>query len=136
MTSSTITVVTLFFAIHSAFPPRPTPETAVSPVPPKTEKIPVTDVYLGVSVVDDYRWLENGADPKVKAWVADQNAYTQAYVSKLPQREAVVSFLKKVRQESHIQYGYYQYAGGLLFALKFDPEKSGASLVVVRSPED
>ncbi len=136
MTSSTITVVTLFFAIHSAFPPRPTPETAVSPVPPKTEKIPVTDVYLGVSVVDDYRWLENGDDPKVKAWVADQNAYTQAYVSKLPQREAVVSFLKKVRQESHIQYGYYQYAGGLLFALKFDPEKSGASLVVFRSPED
>lgn len=135
MTSSTLTVVTLFFAINSAFPPRPAPETA-SPVPPKTEKIPVTDVYNGVSVVDDYRWLENGDDPKVKAWVADQNAYTQAYVSKLPQHEAVVSFLKKARQESHIQYGYFQYAGGLLFALKWDPEKSGASLVVFRSPED
>jgi prolyl oligopeptidase len=136
MTSSTITVVTLFFAIHSAFPPRPTPETAASPVPPTTEKIPVTDIYHGVSVVDDYRWLENGDDPKVKAWVAEQNAYSQAYMSKLPQREAVVSFLKKVRQESHVQYGYFQYAGGLLFALKFDPEKSGASLVVFRSPED
>jgi prolyl oligopeptidase len=103
---------------------------------PKTEKIPVTDAYHGVNVVDDYRWLEDGDDPKVKAWVAEQNAYSQDYLSKLPQREAIVSFLKKVRQEAHVRYGGFQYVGGRLFALKFDPEKSGASLVMFRSPED
>jgi len=104
--------------------------------PPKAEKVPVTDTYHGVSVVDQYRWLENGDDPKVKEWVAAQNAYSQEYLSKLPQREAIVDFLKKVRQEAHVRYGDFEYAGGKLFALKFDPEKSGASLVVFRSPED
>ena len=63
--------------------------------PPSTERTPVTDTYHVVSVVDDYRWLENWDDPKVKAWVAAQNAYTQSYVSKLPQRPAIVEFFKK-----------------------------------------
>ena len=103
---------------------------------PKTEKIPVTDTYHGVSVVDDYRWLENGDDPKVKAWVAAQNAYTQAYVSKLPQRAGIVKFLKATRQKAQVQYSDLQYAGGRLFALKHDPQKSGAALVVFHSPDD
>jgi prolyl oligopeptidase len=109
---------------------------ASAPAPPAAEKIPVTDVYHGVSVVDNYRWLENGDDPKVKAWVMAQNAYSQAYLSNLPQREAIVSFLKKARQQAHVQYREFEYAGGLLFAMKVDPEKSGAALVVFRSPED
>jgi prolyl oligopeptidase len=89
-----------------------------------------------VSVVDNYRWLENGDDPKVKAWVTEQNSYTQAYLSNLSQREAIVSFLKKARQQARVRYGGFEYAGGTLFALKFDPQKSGAALVVFRSPED
>src|SRR5580698_5959312 len=103
--------------------------------PPATEKIPVADSYRGLSVTDDYRWLENWDDPKVKAWVAAQNAYTQSYVSKLPQRPAIVEFLKKSRLQAHITYRDFQYEGGTLFALKFDPEKSGAALVVFSSPE-
>ncbi len=104
--------------------------------PPPTEKIPVSDTYHGVKVVDDYRWLENWDDPKVKAWVASQNAYTQSYVSVLPQRAAILESLKKSRQQAHVAYGGFQSAGGMLFALKFDPEKSGASLVVFTSPAD
>src|SRR5271163_3175840 len=98
--------------------------------PPSTEKAPVIDTYHGVSVVDDYRWLENWDDPKVKAWVAAQNAYTQSYVSNLPQRPAILEFLKKSRQQAHVDYREFQYERGMLFALKFDPEKSGAALVV------
>ena len=109
-------------------------ETAATP--PQTEKIPVTDSYHGVSVVDEYRWLEDGRDPKVKAWVAAQNAYSQAYLSKLPQRDSIVRFLKAARQKEQVRYGDLQYAGGLLFALKRDPQKSASSLVVFRSPED
>jgi prolyl oligopeptidase len=129
-----VAVAVLLLAAGSAFAQLAAPETLVAP--PKAEKIPVTDTYHDVSVVDQYRWLENGDDPKVKEWVAAQNAYTQNYLSKLPQREAIVSFLKKVRQGAHIRYGSFKYAGGQLFAMKYDPEKSGASLVVFRSPED
>ncbi len=125
----------LLLAISNALAQSAAPETAVLS-PPKAEKVPVTDTYHGVSVVDQYRWLENGDNPKVKEWVAAQNAYSQEYLSKLPQREAIVNFLRKVRQEAHVRYGGFQYSGGQLFALKFDPEKSGASLVVFRSPED
>jgi prolyl oligopeptidase len=106
------------------------------PPPPATEKIPVTDTYHGTSIIDNYRWLENGDDPKVKAWTAEQNAYTQDYISKLPQRPAIVDFLKLRQQKAHVSYDDFQYAAGKLFALRRDPAKSGASIVVFNSPEN
>jgi prolyl oligopeptidase len=126
----------LFLVASGAVAQFAAPVTVAVSAPPKTEKIPVTDSYHGVSVVDDYRWLENGDDTKVKAWVAAQNAYSQAYLSKLPQREGIVGFLKAARALQHVHYADLQFAGGLLFALKIDPQRSGASLVVFRSPED
>jgi prolyl oligopeptidase len=121
--SFTIAATALFLAVSGAIALSAAPDAEPLSPPPKTEKIPVTDTYDGVSVVDDYRWLENGDDPKVKAWVAAQNAYTQAYLSKLPQRAGIVDFLKATRQKTQVQYSDLQYAGGRLWALKRDPEK-------------
>ncbi|MGZ3474918.1 MAG: prolyl oligopeptidase family serine peptidase [Polyangiales bacterium] len=45
-----------------------------------TEKRPVTDVYHGESIVDSYRWLEDGASPEVSAWTAAQNEKTRSYL--------------------------------------------------------
>ena len=134
--SFTIAATALFLAVSGAIALSAAPDAEPLSSPPKTEKTPVTNTYHGVSVVDDYRWLENGDDPKVKAWVAAQNAYTQAYLSKLPQRAGIVDFLKATRQKAQVQYSDLQYAGGRLFALKHDPQKSAAALVVFRSPED
>jgi prolyl oligopeptidase len=134
--SFTIAAAALFLAVSGAIALSATPDSEPLSPPPKTEKIPVRDTYHGVSVVDDYRWLENGDDPKVKAWVAAQNVYTQAYLSKLPQRAGIVDFLKTTRQKAQVQYSDLQYAGGRLFALKHDPQKSGVALVVFRSPDD
>jgi prolyl oligopeptidase len=134
--SFTIAAAALFLAVSGAIARSAAPDAEPLSSPPKTEKIPVTDSYHGVSVVDDYRWLENGDDPKVKAWVAAQNVYTQAYLSKLPQRAGIVNFLQATRQKAQVQYSDLQYAGGRLFALKHDPQKSGAALVAFRSPED
>jgi prolyl oligopeptidase len=51
---------------------------AIAQQPPSTPKRQVEDVYHGVTVIDDYRWLENFADPEVKQWVAAENACTRS----------------------------------------------------------
>ncbi len=56
---------------------------------PPTKIDNVTDVLHGVKVVDPYRWLEEGASPAVEKWVEEQNKFTQAYLSKVPGREAI-----------------------------------------------
>ncbi len=104
--------------------------------PPPTKKQPVVDVYHGVKVTDDYRWLENGQSPATKTWVAAQNAYTHAYLEPLPQRAPIVQYLLKTRKQEQPRYGLLEYVAGRLFALKFDPEKSAPMLVTFASPED
>jgi prolyl oligopeptidase len=54
--------------------------------PPPSPKKPVTDVYNGVSVTDDYRWLENYSDPAVRAWSDAQNKYASKYLDSLANR--------------------------------------------------
>lgn len=105
------------------------------PPPPPTRKQPVVDVYHGVKVTDDYRWLEDGQSPEVKQWVAAQNAYTQAYVGQLPQRAPIVQFLQRTRQQAQPAYRTLEEQAGRLFALKADPQKSAPLLVTFDSPE-
>ncbi len=54
-----------------------------------TPKEPVTNVYHGVAVVDDYQWLENAANPAVRDWTRQQNERTHAYFEKLPFRDGL-----------------------------------------------
>jgi prolyl oligopeptidase len=56
--------------------------------PPATPKKPVTDVFHGVVVTDDYRWLENYSDPAVRAWSDAQNRYARQYLDALAPRVA------------------------------------------------
>lgn len=44
---------------------------------PKTKSIPVSENIHGRTIVDNYRWLENGEDDEVKNWVKEQNKFTQ-----------------------------------------------------------
>jgi prolyl oligopeptidase len=104
--------------------------------PPMTAKHPVTDEYFGVKVTDDYRWLENYDDPAVKQWIAQQNAYTHDYLSKLPQRAALLAKIKANVSARQTQYWGFIYRGGKLFALRADPGNSGLKVVVFDSPEN
>ena len=52
----------------------------------------------GVEVHDTYRWLEDGADPAVKAWVAEQNAYTRHVLDGLPGRAAIEARIREAME--------------------------------------
>jgi len=66
-------------------------DTAALPAPPPTPVEAVTDTLHGTLVVDPYRWLENGADPKVQAWTEAQNAYTRQVLDAWPGRAALTA---------------------------------------------
>ena len=57
---------------------------------PATERSNTVEPQFGVDVADPYRWLEDDVrvNPKVAAWVAEQNKVTDAYLDTLPGRDA------------------------------------------------
>jgi prolyl oligopeptidase len=55
----------------------------------------VVETLHGVEVRDPYRWLEDGEDPEVRAWVAAQNAYTRSVLDGLPERPAIEARIRQ-----------------------------------------
>jgi prolyl oligopeptidase len=53
--------------------------------------VEVVETIHGVEVRDPYRWLEDGGDPEVTAWVAAQNAHTRAFLDALAARPAIAA---------------------------------------------
>ena len=104
-------------------------------VPPTPTK-PVTDVYHGVKVVDDYRWLEDIADPVVHAWSSAQNARARGYLDALPVRVTIYERLTQLYGHPSPRYFALKYRGDQLFALKIHPPKQQAALVVLQTPDD
>lgn len=64
---------------------------AQQPGPPLTPQQPVTDVYFGRSVVDNYRWLEATKSPEVLAWFKAQGDYTARTLDQLLSRDSLIS---------------------------------------------
>ena len=104
--------------------------------PPATPKHPVTDQYFGVTVTDDYRWLENWNDPGVKRWSAVQNAYARGYLDSLPDRPAIKERLQHLAGSGSVAYFSLQFRGGILFARKTQPSKQQPLLVALDSNAD
>ncbi|HTS21289.1 MAG TPA: prolyl oligopeptidase family serine peptidase [Casimicrobiaceae bacterium] len=98
---------------------------------PPTAKRPVTDVYHGVAVTEDYRWLEDDASPEVKRWAADENAVTRGYLDALPQRPAIAARVEELLRTAPVRRYDFQYRGHLLFALKIQPPKNQPILVAI-----
>ena len=53
---------------------------------PRTRRDAVVDTLHGIPVADPYRWLENGDDPDVQQWVAEQNRLTRSALDASPTR--------------------------------------------------
>lgn len=63
---------------------------------PNTAKVDHTDEYFGTTISDPYRWLENDTAQNTEAWVQAQNAVTNAYLDKIPFRNAIKNRLTEL----------------------------------------
>lgn len=57
--------------------------------PPTTRAVDVSDDYHGTRVADPYRWLEDQDAEEVLAWADRQNEYTERFLSRAADREAI-----------------------------------------------
>ncbi len=98
---------------------------------PATPKIPVTDTYHGVRVVDDYRWLENGSNPKVKAWSDAQNAHARKFLDRIPGRKALAARIEHLVTARPASIGSPVVRGGKTFAVCSDPARKQQPWIVL-----
>ncbi|WP_158846352.1 prolyl oligopeptidase family serine peptidase [Algibacter sp. L1A34] len=63
---------------------------------PETKTVDTIDTYFDVEVKDPYRWLEDDRSEETEAWVKAENVATNAYLDKIPFREALKNRLSKL----------------------------------------
>ena len=103
---------------------------------PLSPKKTVTDDYSGSKILDDYRWLDDGASAETKKWSAAQNEIARKYLDSLPLRPVAETWLNAMYAKIPASYGALMNRGGRLFAMKFEPPKAQKMLVTMRSAEE
>ncbi|HEX7615978.1 MAG TPA: S9 family peptidase, partial [Thermoanaerobaculia bacterium] len=98
---------------------------------PATPRVPVTDTYHGVKVVDDYRWLENGDAVRVKAWSEAQNARARAFLDRLPGAAALSAYIEHLLTTRPASISGLDSKGGKHFAVCFDPARKQQPWIVL-----
>ena len=63
---------------------------------PETPRGAVSDTYFDTTISDPYRWLEDDYSNKTKAWVTKQNAFTNAYMHRIPYRRKIEKRLTEI----------------------------------------
>lgn len=103
---------------------------------PASDKRPVMNVYHNVTVTDEYQWLENPGDQKVRAWAAAQDARTRKYLDGLPQRARIFERLFSQISATSISYRGLYAVGNRVFALYSQPPKQQPMIAVLTNAAD
>lgn len=89
------------------------------PAYPVTQRVPVKDQLHGETLVDEYRWLEDGESAQVKSWTDAQNILTRKFLDALPARNAIKSRVRQLvspaRQDPPVVRGnrrFYKFQDG------------------------
>jgi prolyl oligopeptidase len=104
--------------------------------PPAAPKQAVSEVYHGIKVLDDYRWLKDGQSADVRTWVAAENAYSQAYFASVRDRPEIRKKIREYETVSSVRHRKFEYAAGTFFALRMAPDRQQPVLVALTSPDD
>jgi len=96
---------------------------------PATPKKPVTDVYHGTAVVDDYRWMEDMKSAEFQSWIKAEAVYASDVLAQLPGRAALRARLGELADAGETTGGY-QFVAGKLFYSKRAPGQNQSRLWV------
>ena len=103
------------------------------PSPPKTRIQNIVDELHGVQVSDPYRWLEDQDAIETRAWIDEQNAYTDSVLNQLPMRSRLRNVVTQVLERDVIGLPYER--GGKYFFSKRRADQD-LSVVYVRDGVD
>src|SRR4051812_6698337 len=108
-----------------------TPEAAPTFQYPATSRGDVVDDYHGVKVADPYRWFEDPTAPATRGWVTAENALSQPFLERLPQRAWLGERLKQLW--TFERFGVPRREGGRYFYLRNDGTQDQSVLYVADS---
>ncbi len=101
-----------------------------------TPKVPADSIYHGVTVAEDYRWLEDAESEQTRAWTRAQDRLTRSYLENLPGHDAVHRRVTEVLRAEPVRYDALRQAGSAYFALKRQPPQQQPFLVVLSDLDD
>jgi len=104
--------------------------------PPETPRKPVQTTQHGVTIVDDYQWLEKSEDPAVRKWTDQQNKYSRYVLDQVRARPFIEERLKKLLGSSAPEFSAVTTRQTNIFALETRPEKAQPILVTLASLGD
>lgn len=79
----------------------------------KAERTDFTETIHGVKVADPYRWMEDIDSVQTRSWIEAQRQKTDAYMSTVPNRQAVRQYLEKL--QNYPRFGAPTYEAGKYF---------------------
>ena len=91
----------------------------------------VSETLHGVTVVDNYRWMEDDAAPEVKAWVREENALTRKVLDAVTQRPEIARRVGELLRTRTVSRYDFEERGGVVFAMKNEPPKNQSALVAL-----
>ncbi|SFG34515.1 prolyl oligopeptidase [Novosphingobium sp. CF614] len=97
---------------------------------PETRRDSLVETHFGQEIADPYRWLEADVRnaPEVADWVARENAVTEGYLARLPQR---ARFQERIRAfMDYERFGLPVKAGGRYFYMRNTGLQNQAQLFV------
>ncbi len=103
-------------------------------LPPASPQRAAASTLHGKRVADPWRWLEDGGDPAVQAWITAQNAYTEAELAAMPEGAALTARVKQLAVTSTTRSGP-MLSGGTLFYLRQTPPQPQPVLVAQAWPD-
>ena len=108
---------------------------------PATEKIPVTDSYFDIEIVDNYRWLEDDKSQETEEWVGKQNEVTFSFLDQIPFRSQLKNRLEQIWNYEKLsapfqegEYPYFYKNDGLQNQYVVYRQKDGEETVVFIDP--